>query len=196
MAFGLRINFDYKQNYFSIFFSFNIKTIMNMQKSALLCAIATAFICGMLWLIITSNKSVLSNFESSLSREQLEIMEKIKKERFKIWAQGLLFGFIIALLAARFLPFEIKGENMHACAIAAIAMGFNYIYYILYPKSNNMLTHLRPEQLQPYQEIKSMMMFKYHVGLLLGFVGSFLLTKGLSNYTNLNQLGGGCQSGG
>lgn len=168
---------------------------MDMQNSALMCAIASAFICGMLWLIITSNKSVLSNFENTLSREQLEIMEKIKKERFKIWAQGLLIGFIIALLSARFLPY-FKGENMHACAVAAIAMGINYIYYVLYPKTDNMLVHLRPEQLQPYQEVKSMMSFKYHVGLLLGFIGSFLLTKGLSNYTNLTQLGGGCQSGG
>lgn len=168
---------------------------VGMQNSALMCAISSAFICGMLWIIVTSNKNVMSDFEKTFSKEQLELMEKIKKERFKVWAQGLLFGFIIALLSARFFPYEVKGENMHACMIAAIAMGFNYIYYILYPKKYNMLTHLRPEQLHSYNQVKSTMMFKYHIGLLLGFIGSFLLTKGLSNYTN-NQEGGNCQSGG
>lgn len=152
------------------------------SNSPLTCAIAFAFIGGMLWLIITANNSTMKNFMTQLTPDQVVVLERIKKTRFQLWAKGLLIGFLIALIAAKFLP--ISGENMNACAISAIAMGVNYFYYMLSSKEENMLSYLRPEQIPAWLEIKNMMSTKYHIGMILGFVGSFLLAKGLNSSDN------------
>ena len=123
----------------------------------------------------------MKSFQNSLTPKQKIIMEKINKERFQIWIKGLFFGFIIALLSARFLPINLGGENMNACAIAAIAMGVNYFYYIFATKSIRMIDYLTPDQIPAWSQVSQDMQNKYHIGLLLGLVGSFLLTKGLSN---------------
>jgi hypothetical protein len=156
------------------------------SNSPLTCAIAFAFIGGMLWLVITNNNTTMNTFLGQLTPEQAVVMERIKKIRFQIWAKGLLIGFIVALVAAKFLP--ISGENMNACAISAIAMGVNYFYYMLSPKSENMVSYLRPEQVPAWLEVKNMMSTKYHIGMLLGFIGSFLLAKGLNSSSSLTSL--------
>ena len=158
-------------------------------SKSFMCAIAFAFIGGMLWLVIAANRKTLDNFTKSLTPQQRNIMEEIKKMRFQIWIRGLVFGFIIALLSARFLPIDFGGENMNACAIAAIAMGINYFYYMFSNKPIEMIDYLRPEQIEAWKAVKNEMQFKYHIGIVLGLVGSFLLTKGLSNYKN-PQVGG------
>lgn len=158
------------------------------KSKSLTCGIAFAFIGGMLWLIIAANRNVIKSFESTLSPEQIIIMEKIKKMRFQIWIKGLAFGFIIALLAARFLPINLGGDNMNACAIAAIAMGINYFYYIFSSKPLRMIDHLKPGQVAGWSAVSKEMQNKYHMGLVLGLVGSFLLTRGLSSSST--QIGG------
>lgn len=167
-----------------------------MSKSnSFTCAIAFAFIGGMLWIVIAANRNTMQSFETSFTPEQKVIMEEIKKHRFQLWIKGLLFGLLIALLAAKFLPVNLGGQNMNACAIAAIAMGVNYFYYVLSPKPKAMIDFLRPEQIPAWRAVSKDMQKKYHIGLLLGFIGSFLLTKGLSNYSQVgsqlnSQLGG------
>lgn len=147
------------------------------SNSPLTCAVAFAFIGGMLWLVVTSNN--MNNFLSQLSPDQLVVLERIKKARFQIWTKGLLLGFVIALIAAKFLP--IGGENVSACTVAAIAMGTNYFYYMLSPKEEEMISYLRPEQIPAWLEVKNSMSRKYNIGMLCGFIGSFLLAKGLSH---------------
>lgn len=159
------------------------------RSKSFMCAIAFAFIGGMLWLVIAANRTVINNFTKNLDVKQMKIMEEIKKMRFQLWIRGLFFGFIIALLAARFLPVDFGGENSNACAIAAIAMGINYFYYMFSSKPIEMIDYLRPDQIEDWKLVKNEMQFKYHVGIVLGLVGSFLLTKGLSNYDN-SQIGG------
>jgi hypothetical protein len=149
------------------------------SNSPLTCAIAFAFIGGMLWLVVTANNSTMNNFVSQLNQDQLIVLERIKKARFQLWAKGLLLGFVIALIAAKFLP--INGENASACGVAAIAMGVNYFYYMLSPKEENLISYLRPEQIPAWLEVKNMMSSKYHIGMLCGLIGSFLLAKGLSS---------------
>jgi len=159
------------------------------NSNSLTCGIAFAFLGGMLWIIIAANRNTMKDFESTLSPKQLVVMEDVKKMRFQIWIKGLFFGFIIALLAARFLPINLGGQNMNACAVAAIAMGINYFYYSFASKPLRMIDHLQPGQVSGWSAVSKDMQKKYHIGLILGLVGSFLLTKGLSNYTSV-QAGG------
>jgi len=161
---------------------------MSSNSKTLTCGIAFAFLGGMLWLIIAANRSTIKDFESTLSPQQLAVMEDVKKTRFQIWIKGLFFGFIIALLSARFLPINLGGDNINACAIAAIAMGINYFYYIFASKPVRMIDHLKPGQVTEWAAVRKEMQNKYHIGLILGLVGSFLLTKGLSSSSS--QIGG------
>ena len=156
-------------------------------NSPITCAVAFALIGGMLWLTITTNGSTMNNFLSKLTPDQMVVYKRIEKMRFQIWAKGLLLGFIVALMTAKFLP--IEGENMSACAVASIAMSVNYLYYTLSQKNENMLSYLKQEQIASWLEVKSMMTTKYHIGMLLGLIGSFLLSKGLSQ-TQSSQIGG------
>ena len=157
------------------------------SNSPITCAIAFAFIGGMLWLTITTNGSIMNNFVSSLTPEQMAVYKRIEKLRFQIWAKGMLLGLAVALVAAKFLP--IEGENMGACAISAIAMGVNYLYYTLSPKNENMISYLKPEQISSWLEVKNMMTSKYHIGMLLGLIGGFLLSKGLNTSQSLQRGG-------
>ena len=148
------------------------------SNSPLTCGIAFALIGGMIWIVITTNSSNFTKENINLTSDQMIVFERIKKRRFQIWTKGLLLGFLVALIAAKFLP--INGENMSACAVSAIAMGVNYFYYMLSPKEEEMISYLRPEQIQGWTNVRKTMSRKYQIGMILGIVGSFLLAKGLN----------------
>ena len=52
----------------------------NAKSQTLTCAIAFAFIGGMLWLVITANRATMSEFDKSMTAEQHLMMEEIKKQ--------------------------------------------------------------------------------------------------------------------
>lgn len=141
------------------------------------CAISSAFIMGMFWLIMTADRGALDTYKNQLEPHQQKIMSAIRKHRFKLWVQGLLLGFAVAFGTMYLLP--QMSANMGSCAFTAILMGVNYAYYMLSPKGSYMISHLRQEQIPAYLEVKKMMQGKYITGLVLGVIGTFLMSRGV-----------------
>jgi len=54
------------------------------------------------------------------------------------------------------------------------------MYYMLYPKSAYMVNNLEnKDQSSKWLAVYKTMQYKYHVGMILGLVGYFLLSYGL-----------------
>ena len=64
------------------------------------------------------------------------------------------------------------GGNAGAlCMVAAVAFSVNYFYYILSPKSDWMVLHLKSgEETQAWLKVYRTMQFNYHLGLVLGII--------------------------
>jgi hypothetical protein len=150
---------------------------------------------GMLWLILTADRGLIAEYKDSLEPYQKQIMEIVSKHRMKIWLQGMGLGLVLAIVLGRFVISPLGlGPNANACAFTAILMGVNYMYYMLAPKGTYMISHLRKDQVPGWLAVSKMMQRRYTMGLLLGLVGSFLLSKDLPNL--LGGVLGGQQRGG
>ena len=117
------------------------------------------------------------NFRKLLNQEQLQVYNSITKERMSIYIQGLILGILLAVLVT--FNSSLKGTNK-LCVFVVIALGVNYLFYTLHPKSTYMLLHLKSQQqnaawLNIYKEMK----LRCKLGLLLGLVGYVLLGNGL-----------------
>tara|TARA_X000000950_G_C13851126_1_gene634535 strand:+ start:97 stop:540 length:444 start_codon:yes stop_codon:yes gene_type:complete len=118
-------------------------------------------------------------FRSLLSDEQLRIYDFIAKERLSIYIQGLILGLLLAMLVT--FNSSLVGTNK-LCVFVVIALGINYLYYTIHPKTTYMLQHITSVQqnnawLNIYKEMKLRSM----IGVLLGLVGYVLLGNGLCN---------------
>lgn len=143
------------------------------------CALASAFLGGMLWINLTADKEVLGNFHNTFDENQRQIMQHISGNRLKIWWQGIALGMTLAFV---YLYSFGKGVQIifKSCVFTAIVMTVNYFYYMLSNKGTYMIEHLRKDQVDEWLDVKVMMQRKYHIGLLLGAIGCFLLARGLS----------------
>ncbi len=142
------------------------------------CAIAAAFLGGMLWIMFTADKDVLMRYKHSLNDKQLGVYRFVAVNRARIAMTGFMYG---AVLGGLYLLMNRRQAGVvNGCVFAAIAMGVNYFYYNLSDKGTYMIQHLEKSQVPGWLEAKKMMQTKYHVGMLIGLVGCFLMGKGLS----------------
>lgn len=147
---------------------------------SLFCAVAFLFIgASVLTMITCKTCSPFIEYERSLDEEQHAVYKQVVNERQKIYLHGLCLG---ALLAFGYLYFTGQSMNplTNSCIFVAIALFTQYCYYMLYPKSEYMVTLMRnKDQLQKWQNVYKHMQYRYHVGMVLGVVGYFLLSYGL-----------------
>ena len=138
------------------------------------CVVGSAFLGTSILTMMASKQSKnFVNFRKLLNQRQLEIYEGVTKERLSIYIQGLILGVLLAVLVT--FNSSLRGTNK-LCVFVVIALGVNYLFYSLHPKSTYMLLHLTSQQqneawLNIYKEMK--------LGLLLGVVGYILLGNGL-----------------
>lgn len=144
------------------------------------CLVGSALVGSMIVTMLSSKKSKnFKNFMGLLSDDQQQIYKSVIKERMNIYIQGIVIGVILAILVT-FNKSLSKGNNI--CLFVVIALGFNWAYYLLYPKSTYMLNHLSSQtQVQAWLKIYKEMKLRCHVGLLLGIVGYILLGVGWCN---------------
>jgi len=65
------------------------------------------------------------------------------------------------------------------CMVASITFVTNYLFYILYPKTDYMLLHLNDKtQIQGWLNIYKKMQFKFHLGFVLGIVAVIIYSYG------------------
>ena len=142
------------------------------------CALGSAFLGSSILTMMTSKQSKnFINLEKLLNDKQKNIYQKITKERMSIYIKGLILGVLLAVLIT--FNSSLKRTNK-LCIFVVIALGVNYLFYSLHPKTTYMLLHLNSQQqneawLNIYKEMK----LRCKIGLLLGLVGYILLGNGL-----------------
>jgi hypothetical protein len=146
----------------------------------LTCAIASAFLGAMLWVMFNTDKNLKMEYKMSMTVSQLEKKKQIKQMRMNIWLAGMACGLI---LAGAYLYFygNTVSTNQGACVFAAIAMTVNYLVYQLWPKSDFMIHHLRPDQIGLWKQVGTMYKRNYYTGAVIGLIGCYLLGVGLLN---------------
>ena len=86
---------------------------------------------------------------------------------------GIVVGIIIVFNSKVSHTFKI-------CMFITIALGINYLYYILAPKSTYMLEHLSSvEQNIAWMGIYKEMKLRSHIGAVMGILGYVLIGRGM-----------------
>ena len=143
------------------------------------CAIAFIFIVANIYCCAFSHRSggVIQEFTAKLSPDTQRRYAAITQERQGIYFMGLFLGFILAmilLVCCRKYFLGGGGRGGHAgalCMVAAVAFSVNYFYYILSPKSDWMVLHLKSgEETQAWLTVYRTMQYNYHIGLVLGIL--------------------------
>tara|TARA_B110000114_G_C14810191_1_gene284380 strand:+ start:38 stop:490 length:453 start_codon:yes stop_codon:yes gene_type:complete len=117
------------------------------------------------------------HFRSLLNKNQTNIYDNIHKERLTIYLIGLCVGIVVAFFASNFLS---SPKSNKLCLFVAIAISVNVVIYMVYPKSQYILTHLKEgEQVDAWLDIYKDMKLKKMVGAGVGLVAYYLMGNGL-----------------
>lgn len=140
---------------------------------AISCAVALVFIFANVYCCVFSQKrEVIQDFVSKLSPDNQARYARITMERQKIYFTGLVLGFILSMvLLVTMRKYFIGSRGGLLCMIAAVTFSVNYFYYILSPKSDWMVLHLKSgEETAVWLNVYRTMQYNYHVGLVLGIL--------------------------
>ena len=140
------------------------------------CTIAGAFVISSIFVSLRVDKSTLKDpLFQLLSNENKQRYVRIANERKNIYLKGFGLGFVISLLALFILNnnkmFKVN-KLVNICFVLATSFSVNYFFYILHPKSDYMVLHLKDDkEKQAWLNIYKTMQFNYHLGFALGLVG-------------------------
>ena len=142
------------------------------------CMISTIFIIGMIYFYNkTSTDPVVLQYRSKLPSELQDVYDKIVSERRSISIRGYIIGFIISSIAIYMYYQRIGNTDIPiVCTVLAIMFLTNYFYYMLSPKTDWMLNHMKTQkENQLWLEMYRTMQYHYHAGLALGILGVGIL---------------------
>jgi len=146
---------------------------------AISCAIAFIFIVANIYCCAFSHRSggVIQEFTAKLSPENQQRYAAITRERQGIYFMGLFLGFVLAMILLVCCRKYFLGSGGNGprsgllCMVAAVAFSVNYFYYILSPKSDWMVLHLKSEEeTNAWLTVYRTMQVNYHAGLVLGII--------------------------
>ena len=144
------------------------------------CIIAGAFVISSIFVSLRVDKSTLKDpLFQLLSNENKQRYVNIANERKNIYLKGFGLGFIISIFALFVLNnnkmFKVN-KLVNICFVLATSFSVNYFFYILHPKSDYMVLHLKDdEEKQAWLDIYKTMQFNYHLGFALGLVGMIFI---------------------
>lgn len=147
---------------------------------AVSCMISAIFIIGMIYFYNMTNKSeIVKQYKDTLPMHLRNKYDEISEERKKIGFQGYGLGILISLFII-FYNLKIKGQRLGTfplvCTVVATAFITNYFYYILSPKSDWMINHLKDEaEIKAWLVMYREMQFNYHMGLVFGIIATGIL---------------------
>jgi len=150
------------------------------------CMFASVFLIANIYTMFScANDNHKAQFKNTLSQEQQVLYEKIIDERKKIYYGGFLLGIVLSFIAVYFGKKFLFSSNPKSsalpkiCMVASITFVTNYLFYILYPKTDYMLLHLNDKtQIQGWLNIYKKMQFKFHLGFVLGIVAVIIYSYG------------------
>ena len=135
------------------------------------CVIAFIFIIANIY-CCSGNSQTIQEYVGHLSPENKQRYELITKELMGIYFMGLLLGFILSMIVVvSCKKYFTDSRGRMLCMIAAITFSVNYFYYILSPKSDWMVLHLKSgEETKAWLDVYRSMQYRYHIGLILGIL--------------------------
>lgn len=125
--------------------------------------------------------SACKDFELSLSSEQLAKYRRVTKNRFMHYIIGLIIGMVLAVLYFYAMCYR-TGQDLsykHVSVILAILLGTQYLYYMLASKQYILPDLTNDQQREKYLAVHKTMMFRYHLGIVLGLIGCVVLCKSI-----------------
>jgi ABC-type microcin C transport system permease subunit YejE len=144
------------------------------------CIIAGAFIISSIFVCLRVDKQTLKDpLFNLLSEENKKRYINIANERKDIYLKGFGIGFIVSLIALLFINnnkmFKVT-KLVNICFVLATSYTINYFFYILHPKSDYMVLHLKnTEEKHAWLDIYKTMQFNYHLGFALGLIGMIFI---------------------
>jgi uncharacterized membrane protein len=111
-----------------------------------------------------------SEFKESLSLEQQVKYKQVTKKRFRNYIVGLLIGIVFAAIYYYFFCRNNLSYG-NSCIIISILLGTQYLYYMLAPKSYIINELTNDDQRKKWLVVHKTMMFRYHLGFVLGVLG-------------------------
>ena len=144
------------------------------------CIIAGAFIVSSIFVCLRVDKKTLKDpLFGLLSEENKQRYINIADERKNIYLKGFGLGFVISVIALIILNnnkmFKVT-KLTNICFVLAISYCVNYFFYILHPKSDYMVLHLKnSEEKKAWLDIYKTMQFNYHLGFALGLIGMIFI---------------------
>ena len=142
------------------------------------CLVGAAFLGSMVLTMLASKKSKRFNdFMMMLDEDQKQIYKSVIDERMSLYIQGMVLGIVVGII----IVFNSKvSHTVKICMFITIALGINYLYYILSPKSTYMLEHLSSvEQNVAWMGIYKEMKLRSHIGAVMGILGYVLIGRGM-----------------
>jgi uncharacterized protein YacL len=140
------------------------------------CAISAIFRIGMIFMTFaTTQNDIIAKYEMQLPEELHVTYQNIVKDRLQNYYVGYILGFILAIIVIFYNMNvrKIPASNLSmVCLVVSLSFLVNYFYYILAPKKDWMLNHVKtPEQTRAWLEMYRGMQFYYHSGIVLGLLG-------------------------
>ena len=140
------------------------------------CLLASGFVFASFYsIIMAKNNRFSKDFISILTPTQIEIYNKVQKERLYIYIQGQILG---SLLAIFYLYYYGDKTNYASCYFALITYVVCIIYYMLTKKSLLMRDYLTTqEQKDSFTKSSNQMMYYYAFGFIIGMIGYIFVAK-------------------
>lgn len=134
------------------------------------CALAVAFIIASLYIMLS--KSNYGDYENVFDKE---ILDKIVKDRLKIYMIASIVGIILGLIYVIWKKNKISTFPL-ICTSILIFFITQWIVYMVYPKSDYLLNYVtNNEQSKAWLNVYQQMMKKFLIGFLIGLIGYGLL---------------------
>ena len=139
------------------------------------CSISLIFIIGMIYFYNATSKSeVVKQYKTRLPKDLQIRYENISRERMMISYYGYGLGVLLSLVII-FYNKKMKGKLLSnaslVCIVLSVSFFTNYFYYMLSPKTDWMLNHVKnPEETKAWLQMYREMQFNYHIGLVLGII--------------------------
>jgi len=146
-----------------------------MPCCSISCMISAVFVIGMIYFYhMTDKNAIVKQYKEFLSPQLQKLYGKISQERRSISYYGYGLGFLLSLCLI-FYYIKIKKVKMSASALVCMAASttflVHYFYYMLSPKSDWMLNHMKKqEEVNAWLQMYKSMQYNYHMGMALGII--------------------------
>jgi hypothetical protein len=141
------------------------------------CLISLVFIISTIYFTLSVDKQDINNkYVNNLTDTQLIKYKKIVDERKKISITGYVLGLClsISLILLNYFVFKLD-IKLTTCIVGAITFLTHYFFYILSPKSDWMILHLKEDQMKDWLYVYKNMQYNYHLSFVVGIIATMIL---------------------